>query len=265
MPGCAEHTQPPVGPFDREAPDRSAEHRRDGAFAVRLGLADVTSIGAKVAERIVAERDANGPYRDMADLSRRADLDAAQLEALAAAGAFECFDLQPRQALWLAGEAAQDRADYLPGAVVVVQPPLLPMLNDAEQVVYDLWATGISPDDHPIRHVRDRLDARGVVRIDLLREEESGRRIEVGGVVTHRQRPATASGITFMNLEDESGTLNVIASVGVWTRYRRIAREAPAMVVRGILERSREGVVNLVADRFEPLTVSTSNRSRDFR
>lgn len=265
MPACAEHTQPPVGPFDRDAPDRSAEHRRDGAFAVLLGLADVTSIGAKVAERIVAEREQHGPYRDMADLSRRADLDAAQLEALAAAGAFECFDLQPRQALWLAGEAAQDRADYLPGAVVVVQPPLLPMLNDAEQVVYDLWATGISPDDHPIRHVRDRLDARGVVRIDLLREAESGRRIEVGGVVTHRQRPATASGITFMNLEDESGTLNVIASVGVWTRYRRIAREAPAMVVRGILERSREGVVNLVADRFEPLTVSTSNRSRDFR
>lgn len=265
MPACADTLQPPVGPFDRDAPDRSAEHRRDGAFAVRLGLADVTSIGTKVAERIVAERDQHGPYRDMADLSRRADLDATQLEALAAAGAFECFDLAPRQALWLAGEAAQDRADYLPGAVVVVQPPLLPMLNDAEQVVYDLWATGISPDDHPIRHVRDRLDARGVVRIDLLREAESGRRIEVGGVVTHRQRPATASGITFMNLEDESGTLNVIASVGVWTRYRRIAREAPAMVVRGILERSREGVVNLVADRFEPLTVSTTNRSRDFR
>ncbi|MGR0317759.1 error-prone DNA polymerase [Agromyces sp. ZXT2-3] len=265
LPGCADAVQPPVGPFDRDAPDRSAEHRRDGAFAVRLGLAEVTSIGAEVAERIVAEREQHGPYRDMADLSRRADLDAAQLEALAAAGAFECFDLQPRQALWLAGEAAQDRADYLPGAVVVVQPPLLPMLNDAEQVVYDLWATGISPDDHPIRHVRDRLDERGVVRIDLLHDAESGRRIEVGGVVTHRQRPATASGITFMNLEDESGTLNVIASVGVWTRYRRIAREAPAMVVRGILERSREGVVNLVADRFEPLTVSTTNRSRDFR
>ncbi|GAA2023543.1 error-prone DNA polymerase [Agromyces tropicus] len=265
MPGCADAAQPPVGPFHREAPDVSVDHRRDGAFAVRLGLADVASIGTGVAERIVAEREQYGPYRDMADLSRRADLDATQLEALAAAGAFACFDLQPRQALWLAGEAAQDRADYLPGAVVVVQPPLLPMLNDAEQVVYDLWATGISPDDHPIRHVRDRLEARGALRIDRLRDAESGRRIEVGGVVTHRQRPATASGITFMNLEDESGTLNVIASVGVWSRYRRIAREAPAMVVRGILERSREGVVNLVADRFEPLTVSTTNRSRDFR
>lgn len=139
------------------------------------------------------------------------------------------------------------------------------MLNDAEQVVYDLWATGISPDDHPIRHIRQRLDERGAIRIDLLQQAESGRRIEVGGVVTHRQRPATASGIIFLNIEDESGTLNVIAGVGVWTRYRRVAREAPAMIVRGILERSSEGVTNLVADRFERLTVSAPGRSRDFR
>jgi len=262
---CADAAQAPVGPFDRHAPDRSAEHRRDAAFAVRLGLADVTSIGTAVAERIIAEREARGPYRDMADVSRRARLNAEQLEALAAAGAFDGFGLARREALWLAGEAAEDREEYLAGSIVVVQPPLLPMLSPAEQVVYDLWATGISPDDHPIRHIRDQLDERGAIRIDRLAHTESGRRIEVGGVVTHRQRPATASGITFLNLEDESGTLNVIASVGVWSRYRRVAREAPAMIVRGILERSPEGVVNLVADRFERLTVSASLRSRDFR
>ena len=68
-----------------------------------------------------------------------------------------------------------------------------------------------------------------------------------------------------MNLEDESGIVNVIASVGVWTRYRRVARECPALIVRGMLERSAEGVINVVADRFEPLTVSVSGRSRDFR
>ena len=265
MAACADPAQPPIGRFDRNAPDRSAEHRRDGAFAVRLGLADVSSIGTTVAERIVAEREARGPYRDMADVSRRAGLNAEQLEALAAAGAFDGFGLQRREALWLAGEAAEDREEYLAGSIVVVQPPLLPMLSPAEQVVYDLWATGISPDDHPIRHIRDQLDERGAIRIDLLRNAESGRRIEVGGVVTHRQRPATASGITFMNLEDESGTLNVIAGVGVWTRYRRVAREAPAMIVRGILERSPEGVTNLVADRFERLIVSAPARSRDFR
>jgi error-prone DNA polymerase len=265
MAACIDPMQPPIGRFDRAAPDRSSEHRRDGAFAVRLGLADVSSIGTAVAERIVAEREARGPYRDMADVSRRAGLNAEQLEALAAAGAFDGFGLQRREALWLAGEAAEDREEYLAGSIVVVQPPLLPMLSPAEQVVYDLWATGISPDDHPIRHIREQLDERGAIRIDLLRNAESGRRIEVGGVVTHRQRPATASGITFMNLEDESGTLNVIAGVGVWTRYRRLAREAPALIVRGILERSPEGVTNLVADRFERLTVSAPTRSRDFR
>ena len=265
MAACVDSAQPPIAPFDRDAPDRSAEHRRDGAFAVRLGLADVSSIGEALAERIVAEREARGPYRDMPDVSRRAGLNAEQLEALAAAGAFEGFGLQRREALWLAGEAAQDREEYLAGSVVVVQPPLLPMLTEAEQVVYDLWATSISPDDHPMRHIRGQLDERGAIRIDRLAHAESGRRIEVGGVVTHRQRPATASGITFMNLEDESGTLNVIAGVGVWTRYRRVAREAPAMIVRGILERSPEGVTNLVADRFERLTVSAPSRSRDFR
>jgi error-prone DNA polymerase len=263
--GCTDREQPPVPDFDRDAPDRSAEHRRDGAYAVRLGLADVSSIGSALAERIVAERDRGGPFRDMPDVARRVGLETAELEALSAAGAFASFGLDRRRALWLAGEAAQDRPEYLPGSVLVVQPPLLPLLTDTEQVVYDLWATGISPDDHPIRHIRDRLDARGVIRVDRLRETESGRRIEVGGVVTHRQRPATASGITFLNVEDESGTVNIIASVGVWNRYRRVAREAPAMIVRGVLERSTDGVVNVVADRFESLTVSAPHRSRDFR
>jgi error-prone DNA polymerase len=87
----------------------------------------------------------------------------------------------------------------------------------------------------------------------------------VGGIVTHRQRPATASGITFMNLEDEAGLVNVICSVGVWNRYRRVAREAPAMVVRGMLERSPEGIVNLVADRLEALRIGANTRSRDFQ
>jgi error-prone DNA polymerase len=86
----------------------------------------------------------------------------------------------------------------------------------------------------------------------------------VGGVVTHRQRPATASGTTFLNLEDETGLINVICSVGVWDRYRRAARSAPALLIRGMLERV-EGVVNLIADRIEPLALGPAPRSRDFR
>jgi error-prone DNA polymerase len=253
------------GPFDPDAPDETATHRRDGAFAVRLGLAEVTSIGEKLATRIVEERTAGGDYVDMHDLARRIGLTAPQLEALATAGAFESMKLTRREALWAAGDAAQERSDYLPGTSITVQPPLLPVLSASEQVVYDMWATGISPGDHPMRHVRPLLRQRGILATDQLRTAEPGRRIEVAGVVTHRQRPGTASGITFLNIEDESGMLNVIASVGVWTRYRRIAREAPAMVIRGILERSPEGVTSLVADKFESLPMDARTRSRDFQ
>jgi error-prone DNA polymerase len=263
--GCLASEQPPVPLFDRAVPSDTHEHRRDGAFAVRLGLAEVTSIGHALAERIVAERDAYGPYRSMQDVARRVGLNTEQLEALAAAGAFAGLGLERREALWSAGDASQDKESYLSGSVVCVQPPLLPMLSPAEQVIYDLWSTGISTDDHPIRHARDQLRSRGALRIDELQTHESGRRIEVGGVVTHRQRPATAGGVTFINLEDETGTLNVIAGIGIWNVYRRVARESPALVIRGILERSPEGVTNLIADKFEPLTVAAQTTSRDFR
>ncbi len=262
---CADRRQPDIGPFDREAPDVTADHRRDGAFAVRLGLADVTRIGKKVAERIVAERDAKGPYRSMEDLVRRAGLTRAQLESLATAGAFDAFDLSRRAALWRAGSAAEDREEFLADSIVAVQPPLFADQTAFETLASDLWATGLSPDDHPLAHFRASLDERGALSSAAMRTAEPGRRIEVGGLVTHRQRPATASGITFLNLEDEHGLVNVICSTGVWGRYRRVVRESPALVVRGILERSTEGVTNLLADRFEPLTVGVVHRSRDFQ
>ncbi|QKJ18855.1 error-prone DNA polymerase [Microbacterium hominis] len=262
---CTHRRQPPVGVFDRDAPDESAAHRRDGGFAVRLGLAGVKGIGAKVAERIVAAREAEGEFRDLRDLVRRTGLVAAQLEALATAGAFECLGLTRREAIWLAGSAAQDRAEFLPDSLMAVQPPLFTDPTSYEVLAADLWATGISTDDHPMTHYRSGLDARGVLTSTGLRVHETGRRVEVAGLVTHRQRPATASGVTFLNLEDEHGVVNVICSVGVWNRYRRVVRDAPALIVRGMLERSVEGVTNLLADRFEDLRVGIDHRSRDFR
>jgi error-prone DNA polymerase len=262
---CAHRVQPPVPPFDPAAPDESADHRRDGRFAVRLGLAGVKGIGEALAERIVAERRRDGDFRDMRDLVRRVGLTASQLEALATAGAFECFGITRREALWLAGPAADDRAEFLPDSLVSVQPPLFPDQSTYDILAADLWATGISTDDHPVAHFRSGLDARGVLTSQELRTHETGRRVEVAGLVTHRQRPATASGITFLNLEDEHGVVNVICSVGIWNRYRRVARDAPALIVRGMLERSEEGVTNVVADRFEDLRVGVGHRSRDFR
>jgi error-prone DNA polymerase len=260
---CLLTEQPPVGLFDAATAEGTEEHRRDRGLAVRLGLAAVRGIGAEVAQRIVDER-ARGAYRDLGDLSRRVGLSATQLESLASAGAFDGLGLNRREAIWDAGYAALDKADYLPDTFVAVQPPLFPMLNAAEQVVSDLWATGISPNDHPVRHVRPFLDQRGVLSAEALKTAEPDRRVEVGGVVIHRQRPATAGGVTFMNLEDETGMVNVICTVGVWNRYRRVARESAALIIRGILERSPEGVTNLIADAFEELPVAGRTVVRNF-
>ncbi|MFS6531066.1 error-prone DNA polymerase [Microbacterium aurugineum] len=262
---CLAAPQPAVLRFDREAPDESAAHRRDGGFAVRLGLSGIRGIGVPLAERIVAERDAHGPYRDLHDLVRRTDATAAQLEALATAGAFDCLGMERREAIWLAGAAADDRSRFLPGTTVAVQPPLFADQTSYERLSADLWATGVSTDDHPMAHFREALRTRGVLTAVDLQSHEAGRRIEVAGLVTHRQRPATAAGITFVNLEDESGLVNVVCSAGVWNRYRRVARDSPALIIRGILERSSEGVVNVLADGFEDLRTGLTHRSRDFR
>jgi error-prone DNA polymerase len=86
----------------------------------------------------------------------------------------------------------------------------------------------------------------------------------VGGAVTHRQRPATAGGVTFLNLEDESGMVNVVCTQGLWTRYRKIARNSAALLVRGTIENA-EGVTSLQADHLENLDLRIPSRSRDFR
>src|SRR6266545_5829590 len=120
---CLESEQPPVGEFDEKATFDSDVHRRDGRFAVRLGLAGVKSIGTEAAERIVAERTENGPYLDQADLVRRTGLGVVQVEALATAGAFGCFGLSRREALWNAGQAAEVRPEHLTGVGSARRPP----------------------------------------------------------------------------------------------------------------------------------------------
>jgi len=235
-----------------------------GGPVVRLGLAVVRTLGDAVAERIVAERDRGGPYRDLADLARRAELTTAHLEALATADAFACLGLTRREALWAAGAAAQERAGRLPGTVTGLTAPALPGMDEVDRLVADVWATGLSPDSHPAQYVRGELDRAGAVPISDLPGVEHGRRVWVGGIVTHRQRPATAGGVTFLNLEDETGMLNVTCSPGLWLRYRRIARTSPALLVRGVLEK-HEGVLNLRADRLAAVAVPVQPPSRDFR
>ena len=139
-------------------------------------------------------------------------------------------------------------------------------MEPVEEAVADLWATGISADGHPTSFVRERLSSLGILTSAQLGSVEPGTRVQVAGVVTHRQRPMTARGTTFVNLEDETGLVNVVISKGCWQRFRRAARDAPALVVRGRVERA-EGVTNLVADHLAPLSLpgGATRASRDFR
>ncbi|MFZ4518685.1 MAG: OB-fold nucleic acid binding domain-containing protein, partial [Microthrixaceae bacterium] len=238
-----------------------------GGPAVRLGIGSVRGIGEDLAEEVAAGR----PYAGVEDLARRVRLDRAQLEALATAGAFGCFHdhdgrpLDRRRALWTAGAAAEVRPGRLPGTALGLHAPQLPGMDDRETAVADLWATGVAPDGHPTRFVRNELDRRGVVVAAELGRREDRSRVRVAGVVTHRQRPATASGVTFLNLEDETGLVNVVVSVGCWARHRTVVRSAPALLVSGLLERTVDGVVNVVAHRIEALPVPATTGSRDFR
>ncbi|MDF9877259.1 error-prone DNA polymerase [Cellulosimicrobium cellulans] len=260
----------------------------DLTLAVRLGLASVRGLGKDAAERVVAARGAPGegrPFSDLRDLVRRVDLTTAQLEGLATAGATDGLGVTRREALWAAGALAQEGPGTLPGVSVGVEAPALPGMTDVETAVADVWATGVSADSYPTQYVRDGLTAAGVLTVvgavEVSREIEQvdeaeraagevpgtrphpSSRVAVGGVVTHRQRPGTAGGVTFLSLEDETGILNVVCSPGLWQRFRKVARGSAALVVRGRLERA-DGATNLVAEHLAPLSLQVATTSRDF-
>ena len=197
-------------------------------------------------------------------MRRVPQLTLAQLEAMATAGAFgECFGLDRRQALWAVGAVAQSRPGRLAGMVTGARPPTLPGMTPVEESVADLWATGVSPEATPRCSSATSSTSWASSRRRACAEREPASRVMVGGVVTHRQRPMTAQGVTFLNLEDETGLINVVVSKGCWARFRKVARGAPAMLIRGRLERS-EGVINIVADHLAPLPLAATTSSRDF-
>ena len=233
-----------------------------GDVAVRLGIGSVRGVGTELAKEIEASR----PYESLEDLVRRVpSLQLQQLEAMATAGMFEaCLGLERREALWAVGAAVQSRSDRLQGIITGERSPRLPGMDQMETVVADLWATGVAPSGHPTQFLRDELRRRGVVTAKGLWDCQPKSKVLVAGIVTHRQRPMTAQGVTFMNLEDETGLINVVVSKGCWARYRTIARSAPALLIRGRLERA-EGVINIVADELTLLPVPASTASRDFR
>ena len=236
----------------------------NGGMQVRLGLGAVRNIGTDLAQRIVDERRSGGAYASLLDLTGRVQLSVPQAEALATAGALGCFGVTRREALWAAGTAAVERPDRLPGVGTSSSVPALPGMSAAELAAADVWATGVSPDSYPTQFLRPDLDALGVIPAGRLLSVPDGSRVLVAGAVTHRQRPGTAGGVTFMNLEDETGMVNVLCTPGVWTRHRRVAQSAPALLIRGRVQNAG-GAVTVLAERMRTITLAVGSRSRDFR
>lgn len=185
------------------------------------------------------------------------------------AGALECLGVGRREGTWAAGALAAPTArqgewqPFLPGTEVGTHVPDLPPLMRTEQMCADIETTGLTPGEHPFSYLRGDLPP-GVLRAAELGAHLDGRIVDVAGLVTHRQRPHTGGGVTFLSLEDESGFVNVSVAVGTWNKFRRIGLESGALLVRGTLEWG-DGAVNVRAFRLAPVRLPIQVRSRDFR
>jgi error-prone DNA polymerase len=228
--------------------------------AVRLGLGYVNGVKEAEIRALAAERDQGGAWRSLGDLAARSGASAETLGKLAWAGACDVLAEGPvegrrRQALWQLGVA-------VPGVPVAegtqlalpLEPhegPELRALSAWERMLADYGSTGVTLREHPLQLMRPGLpeDLHTSAQLERARD---GRRVRVAGLVVARQRPATAKGVTFMLLEDELGTINLIVPPPIQERFRLAVRAEPLVLAAGRLER-REGTTNVLVDRVERL------------
>ncbi len=230
--------------------------------ALRLGLRLVAGLGQSDADRLEAARR-QAPFRDLADMALRSGLGRGALRKLAHADAFISMGLRRRRALWaidglwngplLAGLCRSDS-----GLNVGSAGPI-------DEMRADYRSTGLSLRAHPIGIIRRNLDERGIIPADRLAEQQDGGILRVAGMVSCRQRPATASGMVFLTLEDETGMVNVAIRPRVYKRQRRLIREASLLEIMGRLQR-QDQAISLLAYRVFPVpeAVPVNARSRDF-
>lgn len=231
----------------------------EGKWGIRLGLNMVTGLGDAACDRIAA----TAPFHSMRELSRRAELTVAQMENLALAGALSDFSKSRREALWQAGVV--ETPGMLP-ETSAVEAPALPGMSALELIAADISTTGVTHNLQPMELLRAQLQERDVITAAELRDVEDGTRVRVAGIVTHRQRPATASGLVFLGMEDETGLINVVVSRGLWKVQGDVVSRARGLIIRGRVQNASEAT-SIVADLCEPLPLGEllSRGSRDFR
>jgi error-prone DNA polymerase len=231
-----------------------AECRVEGS-AVRMGLGYVNGVSGDDVKAIVDERERGGEFASVESLASRCATRVDALERLAWAGALDSLvGGERREALWRLGVAA-------PGVRVAggtqlalpveVEAPDLAGLTPWERMLADYGSTRVTLREHPLALMRPALDEGVLTSADLERARH-GAQVRVAGMVVARQRPSTANGITFMLLEDEHGTLNLIVPVPVYERCRLAVRAEPLLIADGKLER-REGTTNVLCSSVRRL------------
>ena len=232
--------------------------------AMRLGLREITGFARAAGERVERAR-ADAPFADVADLCHRAGLDETARAALAEAGALKGLAGHRHRARWaVAGVEAQ-----LPlfGGSPSEDDIVLPVPTATQDLHADYARTGLTLGAHPLKLLRRQLQARRYRRTRDLDGLPSGTPVRVAGLVTGRQRPQTATGVTFVTLEDEDGMVNVVVWRDLGEKQRRVLIESKLMGVEGRLE-TEDGVTHLIARRLldeSALAPALRAVSRDFR
>jgi error-prone DNA polymerase len=231
---------------------------------VRLGLRLVKGLSRAGAGRLVAAR-AEAPLRDVDDLVVRARLDRRDLECLAAAGALARLAGDRHRARWAVLGVAEP-PPLLAGLPSREPPPDLPAPSEAEDLMADYASLGLSLGRHPLALLRAHLSRRRLVSAVEVARRGHGEGVRTAGLVVNRQRPGTASGVTFVTLEDETGHVNLVVWARVAERQRRELLASRLLAVTGTVEREGE-VVHVVARRLEDLSAligALQSPSRDF-
>jgi Helix-hairpin-helix motif/Intein splicing domain len=234
-----------------------------GGLAMRMGLRYVLGIGKGDWEKIAGARQAS-PFETEVDVARRTGIDARLLQALAEAGALERLGHNRRQGLWaVRGVRKRDGLNLEEHESV----PSFLDLTRREEISWDYRTTNHSPRGHPLEAVREALRAQGLPEARAVARLPHGRRIRYAGLVICRQSPATASGVTFMTLEDETGFVNVVLWKNIFDAFPALAKAAPFLGVTGHVQ-SEGNVVHLVAEALWKPNLAPElqgTQSRDFR
>jgi DNA-directed DNA polymerase III PolC len=251
---------------DTSAWDCTLERCEDGRPALRLGLRMVKRLSEEGAKRLVAARAVRS-FTGLEDLAERASLDRRDLEALAAGDALAGMAGHRYRAYWQVSGIERPLPLLSAETAVPEGTPLLRAPREGHDIVADYGSLGLSLRRHPLALLRKRLEARGIVPTEALWDLPTGRRVTTAGLVITRQRPGSASGVTFVTMEDETGHVNLI----VWKRVAEEQRAAllgsRLLEVRGALQREGD-VLHVIAQRLTDLSVLLGElvfESRDFR